>query len=185
MLAFLAIALLGVVILLTSAVFGGDHDIGDHEVSFEHGWDHEADHDTDHDTAGGPSPYSLRVIAMFLTATGAVGALCRYYELSYALSALLGVVGGLIFGGLGWQMLRLFYRQQASSTVTNEDLLRSTTGEVKTAIPSSGMGQISVVVKGQRRYFSARTQDGSTIEEGASVKIVACPGGDAVIVQKI
>ncbi len=181
MLLFVAVALTGVLFLVISALLGGDHDVADHEVSFEHGWDHAADHEA----GGGPSPYSLRVIAIFLTSAGSVGAICRYYGISYLLSAVLGVGGGVVIGAFGWQILRLFYRQQASSTITDEDLLRASQGEVKTAIPSSGIGQICVVVRGQRRYFPARTHDGSTIEEGASVKIVSCPGGDACIVQKI
>jgi membrane-bound ClpP family serine protease len=96
----------------------------------------------------------------------------------------LGVVGGFIIGVLGWQILCVFYKQQASSTVTDEDLLKANLAEVKTAIPASGVGQICVVVKGQRRYLSARSQGGTPIEEGAAVKIVGCPGGDAVLVQK-
>ena len=183
MLVFVAIALTGVIFLIISAVFGGDHEVGSHEISFEHGLDHDVDHG--YDAAGGVSPFSMRVIAIFLTSAGAVGAICRYYDLSYAMSAFLGVVGGFIFGALGWQILRLFYRQQASSTVTSEDLTKADFAEVKTAIPASGIGQICVIVKGQRQYLPARAQDGNPVEEGASVKIMACPGGDAVLVRKI
>jgi hypothetical protein len=182
MLVFVVIAVAGVFFLVVSAFLGGDHDIASHEVSFEHGWDQGADHGAD--AGGGPSPYSLRVIAIFLTATGSIGAICRYYDFSYLLSACLGVVGGFIIGVLGWQILCVFYKQQASSTVTDEDLLKANLAEVKTAIPASGVGQICVVVKGQRRYLSARSQGGTPIEEGAAVKIVGCPGGDAVLVQK-
>ncbi len=181
MLVFVVIAFTGVVFLIVSAIFGGDHEVGSHEISFEHGLDHDLDHGFD----GGVSPFSLRVIAIFLTSAGSVGAICRYYNLSYPISAFLGAVGGFIFGALGWQILRLFYKQQASSTVTSDDLTKANLAEVKTAIPASGIGQICVIVKGQRQYLPARAHDGNPIDEGASVKIMACPGGDAVLVRKI
>ena len=183
MVVFVVIAFTGVVFLIVSAIFGGDHEVGSHEISFEHGLDHDVDHGWD--GGGGVSPLSLRVIAIFLTSAGSVGAICRYYNLSYPISAFLGAVGGLIFAALGWQILRLFYKQQATSTVTSEDLTKADLAEVKTAIPASGIGQICVIVKGQRQYLPARAHDGNPIGEGASVKIMACPGGDAVIVRKI
>jgi hypothetical protein len=181
MLVFLILALVGVIFLLISAILGGDHDLsGDHEFHFEHGGETEASHDT----GGGPSPLSVRVLSLFVTAFGAVGAIARYKGASYPLSSILGLVGGFVIGGIGYQIMKFFWKQQATSTVSSEDLINST-AEVKTAIPPSGVGQISLVAKNQLRYMPARAMDGKNIEEGATVKIVACPGGDTVIVERI
>ncbi len=180
MLVFLSLACVGVVFLLISAFFGGDHDASaDHEFHFEHGYEAAAGHEGE----GGPSPFSMRVISLFVTAFGAVGAISRYYGTSYFLSSLSGLVGGVLVGGIGYQIMKFFWKQQATSTVCSEDLINSS-AEVKTAIPGSGVGQISLVVKNQLRYMPARSKDGKDIEGGAIVKIVACPGGDTVIVER-
>ena len=181
MLVFFVLALVGLAFLLLSAVFGGDHDFSaEHEFSFEHGYEV----GSDHESGGGPGPFSLRVISLFVTAFGAVGAIGRYYDASYVLSSFLGFVGGTLVGAAGLQIMRFFWRQQATSTVCSDDLI-SSTAEVKTAIPPSGVGQISVVVKNQLRYMPARSKEGIGIEEGAIVKIVACPGGSSVIVERV
>ncbi len=181
MLIFLVLALVGVAFLLFSAVLGGDHDLSaDHEFSFEHGYEA----GSDHEGGGGPGPFSLRVISLFVTAFGAVGAISRYYGASYILSSFLGFIGGILIGAAGLQIMRFFWRQQATSTVCSDDLI-SSNAEVKTAIPPSGVGQISVVVKNQLRYMPARTKEGIGIEEGATVRIVACPGGGSVVVERV
>ena len=180
MFVFLILAIVGVVVLLMSAVLGGDHDMSvEHEFSFEHGYEV----GSDHEAAGGPSPFSLRIISLFLTAFGAIGAIARYNGFSYVLSSIVGLLGGFVIGAIGLQIMRFFWKQQVTSTVSSDDLINST-AEVKTAIPASGVGQISVVVKNQLRYMPARTKEGQTIEEGTVVKVVACPGGGAVVVEK-
>ncbi len=180
MLVFLILAIGGAVFLLISAMLGGDHDLStDHEFHFEHGYEAASGHDGE----GGPSPLSIRVISLFVTAFGAIGAISRYNGASYVLSSILGLVGGVLVGGVGFQIMRFFWKQQATSTVGSEDLINCS-AEVKTAIPDSGVGQISLVVKNQLRYMPARSRDGKGIEEGATVKIVVCPGGDTVIVDR-
>jgi len=179
MLVFVGIALVGLFFLGVSALFGGSHDVGEHEFSFEQGYGTDADHAL----GGGPSPFSLRIISLFVTAFGAVGAIARYYNASYMASSVVGVAGGFAVGAIGWRLMKLFWEQQATSTVSVDELL-GVIGEVKTAIPASGVGQVSVVVKSQRLYSLARSKDGRPIEEGVLVKIVAHPG-DAVIVERV
>ncbi len=182
MVVFLILAFVGVVVLLMSAVFGGDHDLSaEHEFHFEHGY--EAAAGADHEMGSGPSPFSLRIISLFVTAFGAVGAIARYNGASYVLSSISGLGGGFVIGGIGFQIMKLFYKQQATSTVCTDDLINST-GQVKIAIPKAGVGQICVEVKSQLRYFPARSNDGNEIEEGATVKIASCPGGGAFIVER-
>ena len=67
-----------------------------------------------------------------------------------------------------------------------EKLYRKMVGllaEVKTAIPPGEVGQVSLVLKGQRFYPIARSRDGARIEEGTTVKIVQCTG-DSVTVER-
>jgi len=182
MLVFITIALVGAFFLFVSAFLGGDHE-ADHDVSVDHDIDH--DHDLDHgdaDDAGGPSPFSMRIISIFLTTFGACGAISRFYDLSYVLSSGVGVISGVIMGLIAFQLIKFFYHQQASSTINTSDMLGAV-AEVKIEIPSSGLGQVSLVLKNQMVYLSARTKDGAKIPVGSSVKIVECPG-DAVIVEK-
>jgi len=184
MLVFLCIAIVGLVFLLVAAVFGGEsdvggeHDIGGHEVGMDHA--HEVSHDHE---AAGPSPFSTRVIAMFLTTFGAAGAIGRYYGMGYMGSSGVGLGAGLITGFVAWQLIALFWRQQASSMISQDELV-GLTAEVKTAIPESGIGQVSLVFKSQRLHYPARSKDSKTIEEGAIVKVVQCSGG-SVIVERV
>lgn len=178
---FLIIAIVGALFLFISAFSGGDHDGGDHDFDGDH--DHDMGHDGDSDGDVGPSPFSMRIIAIFLTSFGSCGAIARFYNLSYMLSSGTGVVGGLFIAFLAFQLLKFFYHQQASSTISTSDMLGAV-AEVKIEIPSSGLGQVSLIVKNQRVYYPARTSDGTKIPVGSSVKIIECPG-DSVIVQKV
>jgi len=179
---FLIIAGVGFLFLLVSAI-GGDHEAGDNDFHFEHdhdmgGHDHEGS-----EGSGSPSPYSMRIIAIFLTSFGAAGAMARYGGLSYTWSSIVGLGGGFVVAFIAFELISFFYHQQASSTINSSDLL-NLVAEVKTEIPPSGLGQVSVVTKNQRIYLSARSKDGKTIGAGSSVKIVECPG-DSVLVQKV
>ncbi len=180
MIVFITIAIAGLILLLVTALLGGDHDFSAHEVSFEQGYEPGGDHLME----TGPSPFSLRVISLFAVTFGAIGAISRHYEWSLPMSCIFGVIGGIIVGTGGWGLMKVFWRQQASSTVSSQDIIDSS-GEVKTAIPASGIGQISIVVKNQLRYLAARSEDGGAIEEGAIVRIIDCQGGNMAIVKKI
>ncbi len=177
---FLIIAGVGFTLLLISAFSGGDHEVGGHEFHLEH--DHDLSHGHEMSEGSSPSPFSMRIIAIFLTAFGAAGAIARHYSLSYVWCSLIGIGGGVVVAFIALELITFFYHQQASSTVCGSDLLNSF-AEVKIEIPSSGLGQVSVLVKNQRQYYPARSKDGSRIGVGSSVKIVECPG-DSVLVEK-
>lgn len=180
---FLIIAGVGALFLFISAFSGGDHDGGDHDVDHDHDMGHDGDGDSEGEGDVGPSPFSMRVISIFLTSFGSCGAIARFYDFSYMSSSGAGLAGGLFVGFLAFQLLKLFYNQQASSTINTSDMLGAV-AEVKIEIPSSGLGQVSFITKNQRVYLSARTKDGTKIPVGSSVKIIECPG-DSVIVEKV
>ena len=175
---FALIAFISVIILGISALFGGDHGFGDHEVSFEGGYEHEVDHD--HDGSGGPSPFSLKIMAVFGTAFGSVGAICTHLGIAVGWSTLVGLVSGFILGGLAFQMYKFMFRQQSNSTVSVSDAVGGI-ADVSTAIPSGGIGEVSFVSKGQRLYVSAKSEDGKAIPSGSTVEVVANPSGTLVV----
>ena len=170
---FLSIAALGFLLLLISAV-GGDHG-GDHDVSVDA-----------HDVAFGdhPSPFSLRIISLFLTTFGAIGALSRLAGWGYLVSSAMGTGAGFGVGFAGYKIISFFMRQQASSAVESEDLV-GVVGQVSVAIPANGVGQVSVTVRDKRMYPSARASDaGGAFAEGERVRVVSS-SGNAVYVEKL
>jgi membrane protein implicated in regulation of membrane protease activity len=169
MLVYAAISLFGfliLVVLLVAGDIGGDHDAGfSHEV-FEH--------------AGGPSVFSVRIMASFLTAFGVGGVLARYYGLSHPAASLVGTFAGVVMSSVVYQFARVLYNQQASSEVHMASLV-GRTAEVIVAIPANGVGQISLAVGGQSSDHIARSADDRAIPRGAEVTITALRG-DSVIV---
>src|SRR6476620_4629651 len=99
-LVYTAVGAIGLLFLLTMLfvgdLFGGDHD-------FDHGFDH------DGDAGGGPSFFSARIIAAFMTAFGVGGVVARYYELSHPASSGVGVAAGFVMAGLVYQFARFLY----------------------------------------------------------------------------
>lgn len=168
---FLLIALVGLFFLLVSALFGHDTDHSietAHEVAF-------ADH---------PSPFSLRVISLFLTAFGATGAMARMYGLGHAASSAIGIGAGLVVGFAGYKLIALFMGQQSSSLIESDEMVGAV-GQVSIAIPQGGVGQVSVSVNEKRLYPMARAAAaGVSIEEGAQVKVVRSTG-NTVYVEKL
>jgi membrane protein implicated in regulation of membrane protease activity len=170
---YLAIALFGVVLLvsmlLVGELFGGDHELS-HEMV--------AGHDVDH--GGGPSIFSTRIMASFLTAFGVGGVVGRYYNLSHPTSSGIGVLFGLVMSTAVYQFAKILYSQQASSELHMSGLV-GTTAEVSVAIPAGGVGQIVVAAGGERTEHIARAGDRKPISRGTAVVITGI-GGDSVIV---
>ena len=169
---FLTIALVGFLFLIASAFLGGHEMGGDHDI---HGLDIHADHDIHHPDAHqheeSPSPFSVRVLMIFLVAFGITGDIAYRGGVGTLASSVIGAFFGLGIGALAHQLLKFLWKQQSDSTVAGNDFVGKS-GEVKIAIPLSGIGQISIEVKGKRVYLLAREIGGDPIEEGAQVFIV-------------
>src|SRR5688572_32733285 len=176
MLIYAAIALVGFVFLLVmlfvGELFGGDHDIGGHDADFGHA---EGD-------LGGPSVFSSRIMAAFITAFGVGGVVARYYELSHPAASGVGILAGAVMAGLVYQFAKILYSQQASSELQMTRLV-GRSAEVTVAIPSEGVGQISLNVGGERTEHVARSKDGRAVARGAQVVVTAL-GGDSVVVER-
>jgi membrane protein implicated in regulation of membrane protease activity len=172
MIFYAAVAAFGVLLLLVmlfaGEVFGGDHDIS-HDLA--------AGHDVD---GGGPSIFSTRIIAAFLTAFGVGGIAGRYYNLSHPASSAVGVVCGIVMSSIVYQFAKVLYSQQASSALRMTGLV-GMAAEVSVAIPAGGVGQVVVAAGGERTEHIARSADGAAIARGTDVTIVRI-GGDSVSV---
>ena len=164
--AFGVLLLLGM--LLVGELFGGDHEVTAHDAAIG---------DTDH---GGPSIFSTRIMAAFLTAFGVGGVVARYYNFSHPASSGVGVLCGVIMSALVYQFAKMLYGQQSSSELTMTGLV-GTSGYVSVAIPAAGVGQIAVNARGQSSEHIARAADGQTIPRGTEIVITGVRG-DAVIV---
>src|SRR6059036_2145712 len=140
MLIYAAIGAMGflflIVMLFVGEIFGGDHDVGGHEVPTDAG---------DH---GGPSFLSARIMAAFLTAFGVGGVVARYYRLSHPVASVVGVASGIVLAGAVYQFAKLLYSQQASSEVRMSTLVGHY-AEVSVAIRQGGVGQISLTYGGE------------------------------------
>ncbi len=157
------------VMLFVGEFFGGDHEI--HAEDAGHG-------DLGHDS--GPSIFSARIMAAFLTAFGVGGVVARYYDLSHPAASGVGIIAGGVMSGLVYQFARVLYSQQASSEVRMAGLVGKS-GEVTVPIPEGGVGQITVTVGGERTTHIARSSDGRAIPTGREVVITAMRGDSIVV----
>jgi membrane protein implicated in regulation of membrane protease activity len=174
MLLYAAIGAFGLLFLL-AMLFVGEIFGGDHDAHFEvHGHDMDQGH--------GPSIFSARIMATFLTAFGAGGAVARYFNLSHPASAGVGVTAGVVMAGIVYQFAKVLYSQQASSEVVMHNLV-GRTAEVTVGIPEGGVGQITITLSGERSTHIARPSDGHAISMGQEVTITALRG-DSVIVER-
>ena len=160
--------LLLLVLLFVGEIFGGDHDLG-----------HDGDIG-DHDAGGGPSIFSIRIMAAFLTAFGAGGVIARNYQFSHVGASAIGIACGVVMAGIVYQFAKMLYAQQASTDLRMSGLVGAA-GEVSVAIPPGGVGQITISAAGERTEHIARAVDGRAVPRGTPVTITGL-GGDSVIV---
>jgi membrane protein implicated in regulation of membrane protease activity len=174
MLIYAAIGAFGLLFLLLMLFLG--EVFGGHDVHFEGaGPDHEV---LEH--GAGPSIFSARVMAAFLTAFGGGGVIARYYNLSHPASSGVGIVSGIVLAGLVYQFAWILHTQQASSEIKMSGLIGKS-AEVTVGIPKNGVGQITVVTGGERSTQIARSSDGGAIASGAEVVITEMRGDSLVV----
>ena len=174
MLIYAAIGAFGLIFLLVM-LFVGEFFGGDHEV---HAGDVGGPGDVGHDT--GPSIFSARIMAAFLTAFGVGGVVARYYDLSHPAASGVGIVAGVVMSGLVYQFARVLYSQQASSEVRMAGLVGKS-AEVTVPIPAGSVGQVTVMVGGERTMHIARSSDGRAIATGREVVITGLRGESIVV----
>jgi membrane protein implicated in regulation of membrane protease activity len=122
----------------------------------------------------------MRVISLFLVGFGAAGVIASNGGLGTIGSGALGALAGLCTGALGFRFIKFLWGQQASSTVSTGDLVEKS-GKVITTIPFSGIGEISLTVKGQLMHFMAREIGGDEVDEGTDVFVVEMKDGVVIV----
>ncbi len=125
--------------------------------------------------------FDSRVIAVFITAFGGFGLIGAWSGFGAVGSSLIGLVGGVIFGGVVSAFGRFLVGQQSSSSVTDNDLI-GRTAQVTVTIKPGELGQITAKIGDERVEKLARTSGGEAIATGSIVKVAAI-AGDSVIVE--
>jgi len=121
-----------------------------------------------------------RVVSIFITAFGCVGAVGVQLGLNPALSGVLGLLSGLVLGAIVFYFGKLLYHQQASSSVSAHQLM-GRLAEVTVTIQPGTVGRISCRFGEERVEKLARSRDETEIKSGTTVRIEEI-AGEAVIV---
>lgn len=122
-----------------------------------------------------------RVIAVFITAFGGFGVIGTQVGFGAVGSSLIGLLGGVIFAVVVSLFGRFLVAQQASSTVTDKDLV-GRTAQVSVAIKPGTIGQITAIVGDERVERIARAKDGTEIAAGSIVKVESIIGDSVIVV---
>ncbi len=175
MIIYAAIACFGFLVLLfmilAGDLLGGDHEIGGHDMSVDH---------PDVEGGGGPSIFSARIMASFVTAFGVGGVVGRYYGLTHPAASAVGIVAGVVMASAVYEFAKILYTQQASSEVHMSGLV-GRTASVTVAIPEGGVGQVALTVAGEHTEQIARAGDGHAIARGVEVTVTGLRGESVVV----
>lgn len=122
-----------------------------------------------------------RVIAVFITAFGGFGAIGVQMGFGAVASSGFGLFGGVVFAAVVSLFGKFLVGQQASSSVTDDDLI-GRSAQVAVAIKPGEVGQVSIRVGDERVEKLARSARDEEIKAGKLVKITAI-AGDSVMVE--
>lgn len=165
MLLYFAIALIGTLFLILSAVLGEVFDFfGDTDVD------------------GDVHPLSGKVLATGMTAFGATGMITQYYDWGPLLSAVTSAVAALFLGAAAWWGISAL-QSQTASTDTIVASMRGRTGQVTVSIPAGSIGEVQLSSVTGSRHMSARAIDGGSIPVGASIRVVESAGSVLLVEQ--
>jgi membrane protein implicated in regulation of membrane protease activity len=166
-----------IVSMIFSGIIGGGHEGGGGETG--------GDFDVQHDVAGHVeagsgadsgtihfSPLSPVVIAMFITAFGAMGMIClKVFALSPYPSLAVAIATGVVIAAITFFIfLMLFRATQGSSESKIADMVGQE-AEVITSIPLDGLGEVAYVAKGTRYTAPARSAHRTEIKTHSVVTI--------------
>jgi membrane protein implicated in regulation of membrane protease activity len=162
---------LGLLFTLISAVAG--HFFGGHDGHMDVGTGGHAEAGFDHTGVPGISFFSPTVLASFVTAFGALGLIFSRIKATESvwISAPLSLMGGLsIAWGVFWLFHSMFSKTQSSSESRVATLVGQT-ASILTPIPENGVGEIAYVQSGTRYTAPARSENGTAVSAGQTVRI--------------
>jgi membrane protein implicated in regulation of membrane protease activity len=164
----LAVGLLFTIIsAIFGHVFGGGHDGADI------GTDGHAEAGIDTHGMPGVSFFSPTVLASFVTAFGAFGIVYSHIAATSNVwaSAPLSAASGGIVAWLVFLLFNAMFKRTQSSSESRVASLPGQTASIITPIPANGVGEIAYVQGGTRYTAPARTENGTPIGAGKSVRI--------------
>lgn len=157
---------------LTGAAEAADVDVGEIELP-EIG-------ELEHEFGEGPSPFSLRTIAMFAAGFGAGGLVGTGLGLSEPLTLIPAFGFGGVSGVITWIFLRFLYASQATTSIQPPDY-KGLIGRVTVPIPEGKLGQVTLTVKMRTRNLPARSENGAPIPAQARVQVISIEGGMLIV----
>lgn len=122
-----------------------------------------------------------RVIAVFITAFGGFGVIGAQMGYGAVACSLIGLLGGAVFGGVVSVFGRFLIGQQASSSVTDDDII-GRSAQVTVAIKQGTVGQITAKIGDERVERIARSKDGGEIAAGSIVKVESIIGDSVIVI---
>lgn len=164
---FLGLGITGVVLLALSLVFDGvlDGVLDGALGGILDGW------------------LSLPVVAGFVAMTGFGGAIALGATgVGPAAATGVGACAGAGAAWLTYRFSRALMRDQTAVTPRGDDLL-GTSGNVVTAIPAGGYGEVLLQLAGQPVKFAARSA--GPVARGAEVWVEAAPSATSVVVRPV
>ena len=127
------------------------------------------------------SGLSMLAISGFITAFGAGGLVATILlQAGTLVSLLIAIAGGLLVGAAA----QVFFVRVLSTTISSNVSLSTIKGaaaQVITPIPAAGVGQIALVLSGQRFTLGARASAAQAIGRGAPVIVDSLRDGVAFV----
>lgn len=176
---YLFISAICATILLFTLIFGDFMD-----TDFDMDMDLDVDADFGDFTGAGVSPLSLPVILIFFASFGAFGGILEALEVVDSLVVpFIASLGGLLMaGGMYLLLVKVFIQSQATTMVTNKDLIGKIC-QVTIPISPESSGQILVITEARGRTLKDAVAS-EKIPSHAEVKIVGF-SGHSVRVEKV
>ena len=116
-------------------------------------------------------------VAILMASIGAYGLIARYGfgvgdDASVLLAVGAGVLTAYVVGRTAWRATRA----APSSTAIALTSLVGAAGDVVTPIPAGGVGEVALIVDGQRYLGAARSVDGLAVERGTAITVARLAG---------
>jgi len=128
---------------------------------------------------------SLQGLSAFLLMFGLVGlALYQQSQAGFIVSIAGAVIAGLAAVWVIGRLFALANSMQSSGTLDSAAAATGCSGTVYVRIPAGGSGQVTVIVKGRQREFTAVASDESELASGTPVRVVKVNAG-VLVVEKL
>jgi hypothetical protein len=164
---FITIFGVGFLLLIMSLIFGHDVEI-------------EADVEVDAGISG-PNIFSVKMISLLMVGFGSMSFGVRATtEASMFMASMAGIGGAVVVGAIGYFIIRAFYASQASSTVTDQDVI-GVEARLIDSVAEGGYGQIACILRGREMTYMARSKDGKAINQSVPVRVIGKTGSTVTV----